>query len=719
MANFSIDQMSATLFSEASDVSETTFLMEILEPLSAELGMFCFAVFIYAVFTGSTFLGSSRAKNAALKAKISKLSSPPVSGSKKVSSSPVSGLKKDMGKRPAKDNSTLTEPPGDQFARGCTPAAQHHRAEPSQEVNQTVKSIRDAGKAGHLDEAFKALKDFTNQDAIPTILYNCLIQACVDCQSLERAAVVFAKSKSAAKVDVVTYNTMIKGYAGNGDIHNSMRLMKEMEDSGLAPNKVTYHAVLHALSDPRARWSLIDEMQSKNISIDEYTCAILLNGIKNCSQAQQISRVLALFDASGATMDQAMLAGLFEACIQSECLRFFSDRVWLMIKSSQMPVLRVPQYAHFIRVFGQAGDLNMVWAMWRQMEQWDVKQTCLSVGCMVNALVSNYDCNAAWKLVRDISKSPESHESVDDGTIAKLIKGFASSREHEKVLEVAETMKNHSVRFNTITYNTIINSLVHVGRLEEVVNILKDMQNASPPVACDLITYSTIIKGYCHSGQMENALEMWEGVKISGLEADEMMYNIIIDGCAKASMGYQALKCFEEMKTAGVAPTCFTLSILVKVLGRLKRVDEAFDLVASLPTEYGFKANIQVWTCLIQACIVTNNPARALMVHDLIVKDGMQPDARTYTALATGMTHCRKTDWAMNVIRCAYHLPGHSMRMASGSAVGVEWSLIEKLMLQNSPIIQELQMAGVKLEPTSSARFPSRKYEGPRFNKRR
>eukprot|EP00933_Yihiella_yeosuensis_P083741 TRINITY_DN97_c0_g1_i1.p1 TRINITY_DN97_c0_g1~~TRINITY_DN97_c0_g1_i1.p1 ORF type:complete len:878 (+),score=204.69 TRINITY_DN97_c0_g1_i1:230-2863(+) len=876
MANISIDQMSATLFSEASDVSETTFLMEILEPLSAELGMFCFAVFIYTVFTGSTLLGSSRAKNAALKAKISKTSSPPVSGSKKGMGKgpfnrdrPVKELSRDwqelsdegagsyqsilqairnrdvstllnfveamsseeasampqhivakillavtksedkleldlklekviiaklkvdgkvleiaateiarwrnvalsqrlcvLAKRMkiafndramallvrghsndaaamknfveeiVSENSPLTLSLANQLAAQCTSAGQHHLAQlvmerckagpPEQEVNQTIKSIRDAGKAGHLDEAFQAFKGYTNQDQIPAILYNCLIQACMDCQSLESAAVVFAKLKSAAKVDVVSYNTMIKGYARDGDFENSMRLMKEMKDSGLAPNKVTYHAVMYALTDQSALWSLVNEMQSSNIGIDEYTCAILLKGVKNRSQAPQISRILALFDAFGATMDQTMIVSLFEACHRSECLRFFSDRVRLMLKSSQMPKLTAQQYANTIRAFGQAWDLDMVWTMWRQMEQWDVKPTIISVGWMVEALVANSKCDAAWKLIGEISKSPEYHKSVNSITFATLIKGFASSRQHERVLEVVEMMKSQSIdsttsrnyqSLNTVIYNTIINSLVHLGRTDEITNILEDMQNASPPVSCDIVTYSTIIKGYCHSGQLEKALEMWESMKKYGLVADEMMYNIIIDGCAKASMGNHALMFFEDMKAAGVAPTCFTLSILVKVLGRLKRVDEAFDLVASLTSEHGFKANIQVWTCLLQACIVTRNPARALMVHDLILKDGTQPDVRTYTALATGMIHCKQTHWAMNVIRCAYHLPGHTMPMTSGPAVGVEWSLIEQLKEQNSPIIHELQMAGVKLEPTSSARFPSRKYEGPRFKR--
>ena len=46
-------------------------------------------------------------------------------------------------------------------------------------------------------------------------------------------------------------------------------------------------------------------------------------------------------------------------------------------------------------------------------------------------------------------------------------------------------------------------------------------------------------------------------------------------------------------KSSKVPPSNYTLSIMCKLLGRCRRLQQAFDMVASFTQRYGFKANIQ------------------------------------------------------------------------------------------------------------------------------
>ena len=57
-----------------------------------------------------------------------------------------------------------------------------------------------------------------------------------------------------------------------------------------------------------------------------------------------------------------------------------------------------------------------------------------------------------------------------------------------------------------------------------------------------------------------------------------------------------------DMETAKVAPSNFTLSILVKLYGRCRDLDRAFRVVEELPKKYGFQNNAAVYTCLMSAC---------------------------------------------------------------------------------------------------------------------
>ena len=109
------------------------------------------------------------------------------------------------------------------------------------------------------------------------------------------------------------------------------------------------------------------------------------------------------------------------------------------------------------------------------------------------------------------------------------------------------------------------------------------MKSASPPVGPDLVTYSTLVKGYCSSGELDKGLMILSQMRSEALFApDEMMYNSLLDGCAKEQRLDDALRLVDDMTTSGVALSNYTLSFLVKLLSRCRRLDQAFTLVETL-----------------------------------------------------------------------------------------------------------------------------------------
>merc|ERR1719235_1066887 len=200
----------------------------------------------------------------------------------------------------------------------------------------------------------------------------------------------------------------------------------------------------------------------------------------------------------------------------------------------------------------------------------------------------------------------------------------------------------------------------------------------------DIITYSTIVKGYCLEGDVYKAFAFLEDMKNDdNFAPDEIMYNSILDGCAKQHRVDDALKLLEEMKAAGVIPSNYTLSILVKLLGHARRLSQAFKLVEELSQKHGFRPNVQVYTCLVQACLLNRRLERALTLHDTMVADsGCRTDEKFYAVLARGCLQLHQPLKAVDVIRAAYQLPGHSLAQPSspgGRPVGVEMRALEEV----------------------------------------
>merc|ERR1719283_188297 len=112
-----------------------------------------------------------------------------------------------------------------------------------------------------------------------------------------------------------------------------------------------------------------------------------------------------------------------------------------------------------------------------------------------------------------------------------------------------------------------------------------------------------MLKGHCQSGDLSSAFRLIKEMKEeAGLVPDEIMYNSLLDGCAQSSLTDDGLKVLEEMQEAGVPPSNFTLSVLVKLMSKARRIDAAFDLVAKLSKKYNLQPNSHVYANLVQTC---------------------------------------------------------------------------------------------------------------------
>merc|ERR1719316_1758505 len=150
-------------------------------------------------------------------------------------------------------------------------------------------------------------------------------------------------------------------------------------------------------------------------------------------------------------------------------------------------------------------------------------------------------------------------------------------------------MREREVPCNTISYNTMLDACGKCGAMHRVPKLLEDMKAARPRVEPDIITYSTIVKGYCLSGDVDRAFQVLEEMKRDGrFVPDQILYNSLLDGCAKEHRVDEALELLEDMRKSGIAPSNYTLSILVKLMGRSRRLNQAFAIIEELCAEHNF-----------------------------------------------------------------------------------------------------------------------------------
>merc|ERR1719454_2284568 len=207
-----------------------------------------------------------------------------------------------------------------------------------------------------------------------------------------------------------------------------------------------------------------------------------------------------LMDDMQGPVDEVLFSLVVEVCIRIGRLDKLTEIMQKHEKHSTLPTLTAPAYGSMIKAYGQARDLERVWALWREMRSRGVNPTAITVGCTVNALVKGGEVEEAWRLVQELVKDEALKQHVNTVIYSTILKGFVLSKQPQRVFEVHSKMR----------------------------------ESGTQP---DTITYSTIVKGYCQSGDIARAFEVLKEMKSDGkYTPDEIMYNSLLDGCAKQNL---------------------------------------------------------------------------------------------------------------------------------------------------------------------------------------
>jgi pentatricopeptide repeat protein len=117
----------------------------------------------------------------------------------------------------------------------------------------------------------------------------------------------------------------------------------------------------------------------------------------------------------------------------------------------------------------------------------------------------------------------------------------------------------------------------------------------------NIITYGTIIKGLCKSNHMELALYYYERLKEKNMIKDEVIFNLLFDGCSKTSNLDQLRNIYFDMLTMDIRPTIVTFNTIIDAYIRARDINSAWK------------------------------------IYDDIFKKGIEPDNFTYSTLFRGI----------------------------------------------------------------------------------
>lgn len=327
------------------------------------------------------------------------------------------------------------------------------------------------------------------------LMLNLLLLTCVNAKLPDRAhqliqeAHVFEKKRIANArkppdegssdrdhiVDVVSYNTVIKGFAKAGMLTRCFDCLGELKDKGLEPDDVTFGTMLDtciADNDLGAANKVVDLLVNGDRPIDRVMCTLFIKGlvrahrlpkalelyeemkrrsqegakpdivtysvlIKACVDVHDLEKALLLVEdmtASGHQPDDIILTHLLEGCryVGNHALgnRLFNDMINAGVKVSEYTLITMVKLHGRCGAHEEAYELVANWEKQHGSKPSVIHYTCLMSGCL---RTKNYDqAWRAYQLMITHGVTP------DETTLATLVPGMVASQQWQHVLALVK-----------------------------------------------------------------------------------------------------------------------------------------------------------------------------------------------------------------------------------------------------------------------------------------
>lgn len=538
----------------------------------------------------------------------------------------------DRGLRPDDTMCDLLKKAGEQCGRDLEKAG---KIVPRCDLHRFMSLVRAAGREQNVGKVMRLLEQW--KDSTPRLdiaAWNCCLDVVVSSHDMATSRKLFDELRRNVAADIITYNTLLKGCSNERDTAGAQALFQQMQAEGHSPNDVTYNCMLNLTvntSNFKQASAIVEDMQKNGISADRYTLSILMKAMKKVDKISDVTKALALLDSTAVDIyaDEVLLNSVIDTCVRHGA----HDRLEVIVQGFQPTSSRAPSRQVLAALIKAAGTLKRpekCWTFWHFVEAKHVESNDFVLGCMLNALVCNDLVDEAVQLFHEMK------DKIAQNTIiySTLIKGYTTAHRPEEAMRFWRQIRSEGHRLNLVVYNSLIDANARLGLMADVSTLLEAMkeENLEP----DLITIATVIKGCCVAGKLDMAMAVFESSQHQ-LKGSVPVFNTLLDGCSRHSRFELVDALMEKMDKLHIIPSCFTLSVLIKMYGRRRRLDSALEVASEMPAKYNFKCNIEAWTCLM--CVCMNNDAmdKAEEVFEQIRREIPHgPDDKAYISLIFG-----------------------------------------------------------------------------------
>ncbi|XP_057849286.2 pentatricopeptide repeat-containing protein At3g13880 [Cryptomeria japonica] len=489
-----------------------------------------------------------------------------------------------------------------------------------------------------------------------------LVNMYAKCGSLEDARQVLDKIP---KPDIVSWNSLISGYAQYGHYEDVQRQFWQMRKLGMNVDHFTFATMLSAcakLGDLRQGKQIHTHIIRTGFRSQLFVSNALVDMYAKCGRLEEAHIVFDEASERDGISWNALITGYAQNGHDEETLKLFGQMQQLGLK---------PTFFTFGSILKACGD-GGIQERGKVIHAYIIKtgfETDVFVG---SAIVDMYaKCRAIADALKVFHKMPARNVATYNVIIAGVIQiaDIESSPKYgEDAINVFIQMQRIAMKPNHFTFTSILGACsrlaflehgkqVHAhiikGKLESnefVGSALVDMYAKCGAVEdawkwfskmpkLDIVSWTAMISGYVQNGQCEEALEFFCQIIREGVKPDHLILCTVLSASAILAGQEQGRQIHAYSIKTGYESLVVIGNSLIDMYSKCGSIDDAGTFFGTM-----FKRDVVSWSVLISGYAQHGRGKEALQLFAQMQEEGTKPNHITFVGVLSACSHVGLVD---------------------------------------------------------------------------
>lgn len=341
--------------------------------------------------------------------------------------------------------------------------------------------VRFASASGDWKLSLKIVQDMRQASVeIDNVVYNTVLATCVSAEQLDQASQLL-KEMSGGIADVITYNTLAKGFVKAGRMDQCMEVYELMRQHGIVASQVTYGIMLDGHINTNQVSKAAEIFETMKMEGCQMNTVLYTTLIKGFARAGQLDQAVEIYEQMrterGAHPDLITFAVLIKANCDAGRLDSACALLGSMKELSLLPDEVV--YNNLLSGCVKQGDVSRGQAIYQDMLASSVRPSNATFSIMIQlyAQAKLFD-----EAVDSLRKEPAAHGvKAEPRLYSQLALCCLRVRQGRRAVEVHGMMLENSLATSQV-HHTLLQMCVRLNMVDTATEILGAAVKAGAPV---------------------------------------------------------------------------------------------------------------------------------------------------------------------------------------------------------------------------------------------